>query len=93
MEIEYFPFEYADNKGNPSGFDVEIATLIAKKLGVKLKINATAYRILKAYIPLAVLYLRLTYPLYCVTQRLEQRMRRRDWFLFRKGCVFSAISV
>ena len=39
MEIEYFPFEYADKKGNPIGFDVEIAKLIAKDLGVKLEIN------------------------------------------------------
>jgi len=39
MEVEYFPFEYANKQGNPIGFDVEIAKLIAKELGVKLKIN------------------------------------------------------
>jgi polar amino acid transport system substrate-binding protein len=39
MEVEYFPFEYADKKGNPIGFDVEIAKLIARELGVKLEIN------------------------------------------------------
>jgi polar amino acid transport system permease protein len=41
-------------------------------------INATTYRTFEAYIPLAVLYMLLTYPLYYVTRRLEQRMRRKD---------------
>ncbi len=39
MEVEYWPFEYSDTKGNPIGFDVEIAQLIAKELGVKLEIK------------------------------------------------------
>ena len=39
MEVEYWPFEYADTKGNPVGFDVDIARLIAKELGVKLEIK------------------------------------------------------
>ncbi len=39
MEVAYFPFEYADKKGNPTGFDVDMAKLIAKELGVKLEIR------------------------------------------------------
>ncbi len=39
MEVAYFPFEYSDKKGNPIGFDVDIARLIAKELGVRLKIR------------------------------------------------------
>ncbi len=41
-------------------------------------INATTYRTFEAYLPLAVLYMLLTYPLYHVTRRLERRMARRD---------------
>ncbi|SMC27044.1 amino acid ABC transporter substrate-binding protein, PAAT family (TC 3.A.1.3.-) [Desulfacinum hydrothermale DSM 13146] len=39
MEVEYFPFEYADEKGQPIGFDVDMARLIAKELGVELEIK------------------------------------------------------
>ncbi len=40
-------------------------------------INATTYRTFEAYIPLAVLYMVLTYPLYHVTRWLERRMSTR----------------
>ena len=43
MEVEYFPFEYSDKKGNPVGFDVDLAKLIAKELGVKLEIKDTEW--------------------------------------------------
>lgn len=39
MEVEYFPFEYADTNGNPIGFDVDVAKLIAQELGVKIEIK------------------------------------------------------
>lgn len=39
MEVEFWPFEFADEDGNPTGFDVEIATLAAEELGVKLEIK------------------------------------------------------
>lgn len=39
MEVEFWPFEYADEKGNPTGFDVEIAGLMAQELGVTLEIK------------------------------------------------------
>lgn len=39
MEVEYYPFEYADTKGEPMGFDVDLAKLIAQELGVKLEIK------------------------------------------------------
>jgi polar amino acid transport system substrate-binding protein len=39
MEVEYFPFEYANEKGEPIGFDVEIAKLAAKELGVDIEIK------------------------------------------------------
>ncbi|MBZ4658451.1 MAG: extracellular solute-binding protein family 3 [Desulfacinum sp.] len=39
MEVEYFPFEYADEKGQPMGFDVDIARLMAQELGVELEIK------------------------------------------------------
>ena len=38
MEIGYFPFEYLDQKGEPVGFDVKLAELLADDLGVKLTI-------------------------------------------------------
>ena len=38
MEIGYYPFEYIDAKGNPVGFDVDLARLIAEHLKVKLEI-------------------------------------------------------
>ncbi|MEJ5348172.1 MAG: transporter substrate-binding domain-containing protein [Desulfosoma sp.] len=39
MEVEYYPFEYADTKGNPMGFDVDLAKLIAQELGVQVEIK------------------------------------------------------
>jgi polar amino acid transport system substrate-binding protein len=39
MEVKFFPFEYADEKGAPIGFDVEIAQLAAKELGVEIEIK------------------------------------------------------
>lgn len=39
MEVEFFPFEYANEKGEPVGFDVDIAHLIAKELGVEIEIK------------------------------------------------------
>lgn len=39
-------------------------------------INATTYKTYEAYLPLAVLYLLITYPLSYLTQRLEARIRR-----------------
>ena len=39
MEVEFWPFEYADEKGNPTGFDVDIARLVASELGVELEIK------------------------------------------------------
>lgn len=40
-------------------------------------INATTYKTFEAYLPLALLYLLLTYPLSYVTQRLEQSLNHR----------------
>lgn len=39
MEVEFFPFEYVDEKGRPLGFDVDIAELAAKELGVEIEIK------------------------------------------------------
>lgn len=39
MEVKFFPFEYADEKGQPAGFDVEIAQLAGKELGVEVEIK------------------------------------------------------
>lgn len=39
-------------------------------------VNATTYKTYEAYLPLAVLYLLLTYPLSYLTRRLEERMKR-----------------
>jgi polar amino acid transport system substrate-binding protein len=39
MEVKYFPFEYANEKGEPIGFDVDIARLIAGELGVEIEIR------------------------------------------------------
>jgi polar amino acid transport system substrate-binding protein len=36
-EMKFFPFEYSDEKGQPLGFDVEIAQLAAKELGVEIE--------------------------------------------------------
>ena len=39
MEMKFFPFEYANEKGEPVGFDVEIAQLAAKELGVEIELK------------------------------------------------------
>lgn len=39
MEVKFFPFEYADTKGKPTGFDVELATLAASEMGVDIEIK------------------------------------------------------
>ena len=39
MEVAFFPFEYANEKGEPMGFDVDIAQLAAKELGVEIEIK------------------------------------------------------
>lgn len=39
MEVSFFPFEYANEKGESIGFDVEIAQLAAKELGVEIEIK------------------------------------------------------
>lgn len=39
MEVKFWPFEYADEKGEPVGFDVDLARLMAKDLGVVLEIR------------------------------------------------------
>jgi len=39
MEVEFFPFEYADTDGQPIGFDVDLAKIAARELGVRLEIK------------------------------------------------------
>ncbi|MDQ7830978.1 MAG: transporter substrate-binding domain-containing protein [Desulfovibrionaceae bacterium] len=39
MELKFWPFEYVTEKGEPVGFDVDIARQIAKELGVELDIK------------------------------------------------------
>jgi polar amino acid transport system substrate-binding protein len=39
MELKFWPFEYVNEKGEPVGFDVDIARAIAKELGVELEIK------------------------------------------------------
>ncbi len=39
MEVKFFPFEYADTSGKPTGFDVELANLAARELGVEIEIR------------------------------------------------------
>lgn len=39
MEVQFYPFEYSDRDGKPIGFDVDIAALAAKELGVELEIK------------------------------------------------------
>jgi polar amino acid transport system substrate-binding protein len=39
----YFPFEMIDEKGDVTGFDVDIAKIIAEKIGVKLEILPTQW--------------------------------------------------
>jgi polar amino acid transport system substrate-binding protein len=43
MEAGYQPFEMTDEKGNIVGFDVDMAKLMAKAIGVKLKLVNTAW--------------------------------------------------
>jgi polar amino acid transport system substrate-binding protein len=43
MEIGYPPMEYLDTNSKPAGFDVEMAGLIAEKLGLKLELVDTAW--------------------------------------------------
>jgi polar amino acid transport system substrate-binding protein len=43
MEVEYFPFEYANEKGEAVGFDVDIAKLIAQELGTGIEIKDTEW--------------------------------------------------
>ena len=40
-------------------------------------VNATTYKTFEAYLPLAVIYLLITYPLTHLTQRLEQKLKVR----------------
>ena len=42
MELKFWPFEYVDDKGEPVGFDVDIAKTLAERLGVKLEIKDMA---------------------------------------------------
>ena len=39
MELKFWPFEYVDEKGQPVGYDVDIARTMAERLGVKLEIK------------------------------------------------------
>lgn len=39
MELKFWPFEYVDDKGEPVGYDVDIAKTLAERLGVKLEIK------------------------------------------------------
>ncbi len=39
MEVGFFPFEYSDTEGKPLGFDVDLAKLAAKELGVEIEIK------------------------------------------------------
>lgn len=41
-------------------------------------VNATTYKTFEAYLPLALIYLVLTYPLSSLTRRLEKRMRTSE---------------
>jgi polar amino acid transport system substrate-binding protein len=43
MEIGYPPMEYLDSNGKPAGFDVEMAGLVAAKLGLKVELVDTAW--------------------------------------------------
>lgn len=39
MEVKFYPFEYSDTQGKAIGFDVDLATLAAKELGVEIEIK------------------------------------------------------
>ncbi|WP_456391514.1 transporter substrate-binding domain-containing protein [Nitratifractor sp.] len=43
LEPGYMPFEMKDKKGNIIGFDVDVVRLMAKEMGVKLKLVPTAW--------------------------------------------------
>lgn len=43
LEAGYMPFEQRDKKGNIVGFDVDVATEMAKAMGVKLELINTAW--------------------------------------------------
>jgi polar amino acid transport system substrate-binding protein len=43
MEIGYPPMEYLDSNGNPTGFDVQMAFSIARKLGLTVELVDTAW--------------------------------------------------
>lgn len=43
FESGYIPFEMTDKKGNFVGFDIDLAKMIAKAMGVKLKLVNTAF--------------------------------------------------
>ena len=43
LEPGYMPFEMKDKKGNIIGFDVDIVKIMAKEMGVKLKLVPTAW--------------------------------------------------
>ena len=45
-DIPYTPFEFKDEKGNLVGFDVDLARLMAKFIGVKLDIRATVFDVI-----------------------------------------------
>ncbi len=38
-EVQFFPFEYADTNGRPIGFDVDLAEIAARELGVEIEIK------------------------------------------------------
>src|SRR5208283_3524538 len=39
MEVKFFPFEYADTDGRPIGFDVDLAQIADRELGVQIEIK------------------------------------------------------
>ena len=43
MELQYPPFETTDEKGNPTGISVDIATKLGEFLGRKVRIENTSY--------------------------------------------------
>jgi polar amino acid transport system substrate-binding protein len=48
LEAEFRPFEYVDDNGEIVGFDVDLVTLMAKELGVKLRIENLTWTALPA---------------------------------------------
>jgi polar amino acid transport system substrate-binding protein len=43
LEAEFKPFEYLNEKGEIAGFDVDLARILARELGVKLEIRNVAW--------------------------------------------------